>query len=241
MSTPYPVTILDGQKEKLATLPLIRLFNLGSATRNPGKAQPHQGEVASAGIKIAFQIPAPRIYPISISALTSAHDIGVHGDHTSGEVEIVALTHEGRLLVGVGSDHTDRDLERTSISWSKQVCPNVVAPFFWPFDTVADHWDECVLESEVDGDLYQRTSVSTFLSPPDLTEVVRQRTDAPVSGTWVFSGTVASIAGKFSYGNSWTFRLIDPVFNNTIEHHYELFNLLGEVHTQYRVPLTSAQ
>ena len=47
------------------TISINRNYNLGSATRDPETAKAHQEEVAVAGVAIAFDVPAPRIYPIS--------------------------------------------------------------------------------------------------------------------------------------------------------------------------------
>jgi len=41
-----------------------RMYNFGSATRDPDAAIAHQEEVAKSGIFIASNVPAPRIYPI---------------------------------------------------------------------------------------------------------------------------------------------------------------------------------
>ncbi|MDH3194479.1 MAG: DUF2848 domain-containing protein [Acidimicrobiia bacterium] len=44
---------------------------------------------------------------------------------------------------------TDRKLEGTDIPWSKQVAPNIVAPSVSAWTHVAEHWDECSLDSWV--------------------------------------------------------------------------------------------
>ena len=46
-------------------------------------------------------------------------------------VEYVLFVGEDDILVGVGSDHTDRVLERTSLAKSKQICKNVVSSRVW--------------------------------------------------------------------------------------------------------------
>ena len=47
------IASLDGTT-KDADLPLKRMYNLGSATRDPNTAVAHQQEVAKSGIHIAF-------------------------------------------------------------------------------------------------------------------------------------------------------------------------------------------
>lgn len=112
------VTIDDGRTTRPASLPIARMYNLGSATRKAETAVAHQEEVAKEGIRIALDVPAPRIYPIATHALTTGNEVEAQCSHTSGEVEIVLLVAD-QLYVGVGSDHTDRALEKTSIPWSK--------------------------------------------------------------------------------------------------------------------------
>ena len=122
MTLAIDVEHADGRLEQ-RTIRLDRMYNFGSATRNADDAVAHQEEVAKAGIGIAFDIPAPRVYPISPHNVVTDGEVCVHNAETSGEVEIVLLNDDGELLVGVGSDHTDRALERTSIVWSKQAYP----------------------------------------------------------------------------------------------------------------------
>lgn len=237
MSPMVRVKIMNGDTPVEMDIPVHRLYNLGSATRVAEEARAHQDEMAGSGIAIAFDVPAPRVYPIAAEALTTSTDVGVHGPHTSGEAEIVAVRHDGELYVGVGSDHTDRDLERTSILWSKQVCPDILAPELWPWPEVSDHWDDCTLELDVDGEPYQRLPAGMFLLPGDLLMAVQDRTQAPESGLWVFGGTGATIGRRLAFGHSWVLRLSDPRLRRTIEHGYQVTNLLDEVRQAYRVPL----
>jgi len=219
------------------TLEVSRAYNLGSATRDAAEAVHHQEEVARSGVRIAFDIPAPRIYPLAPWAITTAERVGVQGPRTSGEVEIVIIVQEDDLLIGVGSDHTDRDLERTSIVWSKQACPNVIAPEVWRWAEIRDHWDRCTLWSDLDGSPYQRCGVDVFLDPEELVSIVRDRADMPRSGAVIFSGTYVSVTGELAFGRHWSFGIEDPVLGRRIEHSYELDLLLDEVEAPFRVPL----
>ncbi|GAA4686764.1 DUF2848 family protein [Nocardioides nanhaiensis] len=231
------VVAVDGSTQA-RSFPVARMYNLGSATRDAQVAVHHQEEVAAAGVRIAFDVPAPRIYPIAPHALTTSDAVEVHGDRTSGEVEIVLVVAEDDVYVGVGSDHTDRDLERVSIVYSKQTCPNVLAPRLWRLSDVVDHWDDCVLESWVDGRPYQRTPTGTFLSPEDLLAVLRERANPPDHGFVLYAGTIVALDGRLDYGSTWSFRLHDPVLDREITHSYELTGLMTEMAEGFRVPLT---
>ena len=129
---------LDGSTSS-ADFKIRRMYNFGSATRDPQTAVAHQEEVAKSGIHIAFNVPAPRIYPIALHALATDDEVLVQSDRTSGEVEIVIYVGD-QLYVGVGSDHTDRALETVSIPGSKQACANHLKPVFWPYDEIRDTW-----------------------------------------------------------------------------------------------------
>lgn len=235
----FDATVLSRDSAESRSFPVARLYNLGSATREPAVAAEHQHEVARAGIQIAYHVPAPRIYPIDTFAITTGHRIGVQGPRTSGEVEIV-LVMADRLYVGVGSDHTERDLERTSIVWSKQACPNVLAPTLWVFDEIADHWDDCVIRSSVDGHPYQDVSVSAFLSPHDVLRILRERVPTlPGRDFVVFCGTIVALRKELGFGENWEFEMHDPVLGRHIRHAYKVEQLFDDIAAPYRVPLIS--
>jgi hypothetical protein len=96
------------------------------------------------------------------------------GETSGGEAEFVLLRHAGRLWVGAGSDHTDREVEKYGVTVSKQLCEKPIAPVLWPYDEVAEHWDRLILRSHVLASgksvLYQEGSVAALLHPLDLME-----------------------------------------------------------------------
>ena len=226
----------DGKVEA-RTIALDRMYNFGSATRNPEDAVAHQEEVAKVGVGIAFDIPAPRVYPISPHNVVTDNEIFIHNDQTSGEVEIVILHDEGELLIGVGSDHTDRLLERTSIVWSKQAYPNVLAPRLWPLADLRDHWDDLVLRSWVDDKPYQDVGVKTFMHPDDMLAKLAERIPDLPARYMLYSGTYVSVDKSLGFGKEWRFELADPTLRRTISHTYRLTNILEEIVEDLRVPL----
>ena len=213
-----------------------RMYNLGSATRDPDTAVAHQQEVAKSGIHIAFDVPAPRIYPIALHALTTDEELFVQTDRTSGEVEIV-LHMADRLYVGVGSDHTDRAMETVSIPGSKQACANHVAAVFWDYEAIRETWDECVMRSWVDGRLYQDVGVAAFLRPEDIIATLRARvTNVPERDFTVFCGTIVSVDKTLGYGEHWRYEMEAPGTGRRIGSEYRVIDLLSEVKPEYRVP-----
>ena len=236
--TTFDLTLLgaDGSRSALPVTP-SRVYNLGSATVDADAAVAHQNEVADVGVRIAFDIPAPRIYPMAVSSITTDAEIGVHHGRTSGEVELVIVVDEGEVFLGLGSDHTDRDLEQLSIIWAKQYAPSVLGREVWRWSDVEPVWDRLVLESSVDGRPYQSSPASVFRRPDDLLKVLADRIgDLP--GTFlVYCGTYTTIANTIEYGDRWAAQLVDPEAGRRLALEYAVVDLLAEIPSGFRVPL----
>ena len=218
------------------TFEVKRLYNFGSATRSPDTAVAHQEEVAKSGIHIAFDVPAPRIYPIGVAALVQDDEIFVQTDRTSGEVEIVVHVAD-QVYVGVGSDHTDRALETVSIPGSKQACPNHIGPALWPYEEIRETWDDCILRSWVDGRLYQDVGVAAFIRPEDMLSILRERVGGvPDRDFTVFGGTIVSVDKALGFGTTWRYEIDDPTNNRSISAEYRVTDILSEVSDEFRVP-----
>ncbi|MFD9697597.1 DUF2848 family protein [Lentzea sp. NPDC059081] len=224
------------EPQTLVTTPQ-RLYNLGSATVDPDAARAHQQEVADVGVRIAFDVPAPRIYPMSVNSVTTDDRIGVHSETTSGEVELVLVVHEGEIHLGVGSDHTDRVLERHSIIWAKQYCPSVLGRKVWRWSDIAPRWEDLVLECTVDGELYQRVNASVFLSPDKIVEILTERVGSLPSSYLVYCGTYTSVDNTIRFGTHWSGSLRDSRTGEGLDVTYETVDLLAEINDGYRVPL----
>lgn len=225
------VDAADGPEQR--ELVVSRVYNLGFTIRDKEKMQRHLDEVV--GVHVPWPDKPPIIFPISAWATLTDTDVPVQYARTSGEVEIVIVADGDDVLVGVGSDHTDRQLEATDIPWGKQVTPNVLAPTMWRWSDVADHWDDVEMSSHVahepggDRVLYQTASVSEFWTPMEMLDGVDGRI-APVDGVKVFfSGTVVSVDEKLNFGREWTLRMHDPVTGKSIEHTYTVSILADEL------------
>jgi 4-hydroxyphenylacetate 3-monooxygenase len=146
-----------------------------------------------------------------------------------------------QLYVGVGSDHTERALEKTSIPWSKQVTPNVLAPVMWPFEAMRARWDDCVMRSWVDGRLYQDVPVRLFLHPDDVLRILRERVPgAPARDILVFCGTIVSLDKALGFGRRWEVEMEDPGAGRRIRHGYDVSNIFDAVADGFRVPIAAA-
>ncbi len=200
-----------------------RLRIAGWAGRNKNAVQHHIDELAALGI--APPSRTPLFYEVSASLLTTDQTVEILGETSSGEVEpFVVLTSEG-LLVGVGSDHTDRKAEAWSVPHSKQLCAKPIGPRFWRHADVAGHWDQLQLRSWIplpDGtwQLYQDGSVGSLIGPEELIDLNGEI----AAGTGLFCGTISAIGGVRP-SNGFRMELFDPVIGRSLTHDYRLKTL----------------
>ena len=196
----------------------------GWTGRDRVAVEKHIVELEALGVKRPPTTPI--FYRVAAARVTNDTVIEVSGGTSSGEVEFVLLQWSGRLWVGVGSDHTDREVETYNVTVSKQMCDKPIAATFWAFDAVAPHWDSLLLRSFiVDGNghrvLYQHGTVASMLAPPDLL----QKWGHPLAdGTLMFGGTLAALGG-IRPSRRFEYEIEDPVLGRTISHGYDVVEL----------------
>ena len=207
------------------TLPIDQAVIAGWTGRDPVARDKHIAELEAVGI--ARPASTPIYYRVSARRLTTADSIEVCGGDSSGEVEFVLIGWQGRIFVGLGSDHTDRKVEAYSVTVSKQMCDKVVAPTLWEFEDVAGHWDRMILRSHVwiDGErvLYQEGRLDAMLPVADL--IARGFGSARLpDGCAMFGGTFAA-KGGIRPADRFEFELEDPVLKRRIGHAYDVITL----------------
>ncbi|QQC63841.1 DUF2848 domain-containing protein [Paraburkholderia ginsengisoli] len=198
-----------------------RLTIAGWAGRDQAAIEHHIAELAELGVKRPSTTPC--FYRVGAELLTQAEQIDVVGVKSSGEAECVLLQTPAGLLVTIGSDHTDREVEAYGVTVSKQVCPKPLARDAWRFDDVAGHWDQLELRAYaiVNGErrVYQQGSVASLLPAADL--LAR----APLQpGAAMFCGTLAVQGGIVGMADddALELELHDPVLNRTLRHAYRV-------------------
>jgi hypothetical protein len=200
-----------------------QLICFGWVGRDRSSLQAHIDELLQLGVPAPGRVPI--LMTLSNHLLTSADEITVTSDRTSGEVEYVLLCRGSNLWVTVGSDQTDRDIETKSLPASKQMCSKCLAQDAWPYNEVADHWDALILRCRTEKDnrkvLYQEAPLSAILGPEQLLQISRDENGALQSGTVIFSGTIPTLTGLI-YGDSYDLELEDPVLQRKITHHYKV-------------------
>lgn len=170
----------------------------------------------------------PLFYRVAANQLTTAPTIQVLGGQTSGEVEVVLIGSTEGTLVGIGSDHTDREAEAWSVAHSKQVCAKPVGAQVWRLDQVIDHWDELQMASyaTIDGQeaLYQEGPVTGLLHPAELLK--RFGLDKPelAPGQAMLCGTLPVI-GELRPADAFRMVLKDPVTGLELQHRYDIQTL----------------
>src|SRR6266581_1290789 len=136
----------------------------GWTGRDAAAVEKHIKELEALGVKRPATTPI--FYRVAAARLTTQNVIEAVGESSGGEVEFVLLQHAGRMWVGAGSDHTDREVEKYGVTVSKQICDKPIAPMLWALEDVAPHWDRLILRSHViEGgkrSLYQEGAVTAM-------------------------------------------------------------------------------
>ena len=214
------LTLQNDHSATPRNVPIDELVVAGWTGRDPAAVEKHIKELERLGVKRPATTPI--FYRVSAARLTTDAEIEVVGERSGGEVEFLLLQHGGRLWVGTGSDHTDREVETYGVTVSKQMCDKPLAPLFWPYDEVAPHWDRLMLRAHVtEGGarvLYQEGAVAAMMDPKEL--LARYTPDGRLAdNTLMFCGTLAAKGGVRPTGH-FGFELEDPVRQRKIAHAY---------------------
>lgn len=195
-----------GSTERL-TLKEHALVIAGFTGRNQAEVQQHIDELVAIGVPAPDTVPS--FYVLDSALTTSAADIETGGSNTSGEVEPVLIRHDGRLYLSVGSDHTDRDIERDSIAASKAACPKPVGASVLALPERAGDfdWDSITATSTVDGKLYQQGTLESLRPPMDVLKLYDQAHGDADGDVVLFGGTLPLIGGEFIPGTRWKISL----------------------------------
>jgi len=205
------------------TFVVERLVCAGWVGRDARAVQAHIEELGQHGIPGPSQTPTYMNYSPYLATTDTAID--VVGPESSGEVEYLVFKGDGDIYIGVGSDHTDRDMEKHSIPGSKQMCAKVLAPVVWSYRELEDHWDRIILRSWAGRPggpvLYQEDALGTVLDPQRILEGLPKDDGLPENGMLVFSGTVATRSGLI-FSDRFDFEMEDPVLARTIRYGYAI-------------------
>ena len=219
------LTLQDKSSTRTSEVAIDRAVVAGWTGRDPAAVEKHIRELEALGVKRPATTPI--FYRVAAARLTTSDTIEAVGEGSGGEVEFVLLQHQGRLWVGTGSDHTDREVEKYGVTVSKQMCEKPIAPRFWAYEEVAPHWDRLMLRAHVvEGGkraLYQEGAVTAMMDPAAL--IARHLGSGRLpEGTLMFGGTLAAHGGVRAT-SEFAFEIEDPVLGRKIAHAYRVRTL----------------
>jgi len=220
------LTVVEAGGNRTALdFPVARILDAGFTGKNREGAMKHVEELKAHGVAAPDRIPA--YFAVTRELVTTDDEIEVLGNDTSGEVEVVFLFKGDQVYIAVGSDHTDRELEKDSIPKSKVICPKVVSRDVWKLADVKPHWEQLKLQSWIEADgqrtLYQEGSLADFLTVDDFLDGVRSVVaDGSLDGMVLYMGTMPSLGGKLLFSPTFEGRLSDDVLGRELSLRYSI-------------------
>ncbi|MBX3651058.1 MAG: DUF2848 domain-containing protein [Burkholderiales bacterium] len=215
--------VVDG---KATSVHIGNLVIAGWTGRNADAIEKHIAELEAIGVKRPRNVPC--FYLLGANLLSTDIHLDAVGENSSGEAEFVLISTNTGLLVGLGSDHTDREVEKYKVTVSKQMCPKPIGNTLWTFEEVRPHWDRLILRSWVTrGGVkkrYQEGTVAGMLTPEELIKQHYGKSKSLPIGTCIFCGTLP-VHGKIEGGERFDMELEDPVLKRAIRHGYEVRTL----------------
>ena len=203
-----------------------QLVVAGWTGRDVAAMEAHIRELEELGVKRPPYTPV--FYRVAAERLGAPEQIEVSGQASSGEAEFLLVKDRGEVLVGIASDHTDREVETYGITVSKQMCEKPCAATLWRLADVERHWDALVLRSyaTIDGErvLYQEGPVTAMRAPTDLLEKFAAHGGEFADGTAMLCGTLPAIGG-IRPAERFEIELEDPVLCRTLRHGYQVVSL----------------
>jgi hypothetical protein len=195
---------------------------VGYTGRDRSAVLDHIRELETLGVAPPERVPA--IYRVAADLVTTDSRLVVRTPNSSGEAEFFILHSPLGVLVGGGSDHTDRKHEAIDVAASKARCGKVISRQVWRLSAVAEHWDALELRAwttdAAGRHLYQSGRLAALLVVPDLLAEVEA---AGIVGDrkLIFGGTLPTIGG-FNFGQRFEVELHDPALDRTLRCAYDV-------------------
>ncbi|MDX1607214.1 MAG: DUF2848 domain-containing protein [Candidatus Competibacterales bacterium] len=232
MPSPRAHTLrFTGPSGEVVAIALTTGLVAGWTGRDRDAVERHIEELAALGVPPPSRVPL--YYRVAASLFTNEGQIQVVGDSSSGEVEPALLDDGERLWLGLGSDHTDRDLESHSVALAKQVCAKPLAPGVWPFAEVAGHLDRLELRAWIrqpdsDWTPYQSGTLAALRPLAELIRGAPPGAHAPqrlAPGCVMLCGTLPVLDGSIRPAAAFRMALTDPLLGREIRHEYRIETL----------------
>ena len=215
------VTERDGSKAPI-TVSISEVLLAGYTGRDRAAVLEHIRELEELGVAPPPRVPM--VYTIAPELTTLDDSLTVEHGETSGETEIYLVPTADGLLVGTGSDHTDRKHEAIDVAESKSMSSKVLSRDVWRYDDVRDHWDTLEIRSWVTDAqgrrLYQEGRLDSFLTVEAVHEELK-KLGHETEGRLIFGGTLPAIGG-LAYGRRFEGELHDPVLGRSLAYGYDV-------------------
>ncbi|MBT5646847.1 MAG: DUF2848 domain-containing protein [Rhodospirillaceae bacterium] len=207
----------------------IQIDNLviaGWTGRNVEALEKHIVELEELGVPRPSTVPC--FYRVATEQFINGEEPQFLGETSSGEVEFVLIGTDEGMLIGVGSDHTDREVETYSVPVSKQMCVKPVSSNVWRYDDVADHFDDLLLRAWAtengEKKLYQDGGVTAMRPPEELIGLYMPGETKLPAGTAMYCGTLAAIGG-IRPAQRFDVEIEDPVLGRKLSYGYNVNTL----------------
>ena len=206
------------------TVEIDQVIIAGWTGRDSRSVQKHIEELEAHGVRAPSSVPT--FYRVSADLLTQQPQIQVLGPASSGEIEPVLFATDDAIWLTVGSDHTDRDVERAGVALSKQLCSKPVAQTAWRWNEVRSHADGMLLKSWIHDHgervAYQQGALDEILALDSLLQDMQTHVGRGLEpGTLMFCGTIPTQAGVRP-SPRFSGLLLDPAAGRTITLEYSV-------------------
>jgi 4-hydroxyphenylacetate 3-monooxygenase len=216
---------VNGRAESLA-LDKYTLIIAGFTGSNREGVEKHLQELREQGIEVPDRVPT--FYPIPSGLASQSATIKVKGKKTSGEIEPVLLISNGSYYITLGSDHTDREIEKKSIAESKASCPKPISSAAYPLEEAVRFWDHISIGSDTYQNgawkSYQKGMVTDLIQPLKLAALLQKDRGSVPENLVMFLGTVPILDGKFVFSDGFRGSMIhnDSKFSLDLEYKVEV-------------------
>ena len=204
------------------TVAVEEILLAGYTGRDRAKVLDHIGELEALGVAPPARVPM--VYTVEADLATMESSLAVNSEQTSGETEVFWLQAARGLLVGTGSDHTDREQEAIDVAYSKGLCHKVLSRELWRYDDIREHWDRLEVRSwvtEATGrHLYQEGRLDSLLPVEEVCAEIRGM-GHELDERIVFGGTLPTIAG-LRFGERFEGELLAPVLGRSLRYGYDI-------------------
>jgi len=196
----------------------------GFTGSDPVRVERHLSELREQGVVVPNKFPV--FYPVPSELAVQNKTIEVSSERTSGEIEPVLIISKGQYYITLGSDHTDREIEKTSISMSKASCSKPLSDSALPLETVVRRWDNLIVRSETLAEnqwrTYQVGRVNELIQPLRLLALMKNASGRIPDNLVMFLGTVPIQDGRFIFSTGFRGSLGDDSSSSLLGIHYEI-------------------